>query len=275
MTTLFHVSDIHFGLEDRLALNWFRQCVDRERPDAIAITGDHTMRARTHEWAAAVEWIRQLDAPVTIEVGNHDLSYFNPIERFVFPYHKFRQIAGLVEREIDLAHIVLISLKTTARAQWRWNWSRGHVSPAALTETLEAVRAVPAGKKIFVCCHHPLVEVGTHGQALTKNGEAALTELADAGVHAVLSGHVHDAFDLIHPTEKGPIRMIGAGTLSHRVRTTPPSFNEIRIDADRVEVIVRNLEHRKTEKMQIEDVPADAEPPHEPSDPVAPVAAQS
>ena len=50
---LFHVSDIHFGLEDRRALDWVAQCIAREMPDAVAITGDLTMRARHREFRAA------------------------------------------------------------------------------------------------------------------------------------------------------------------------------------------------------------------------------
>jgi predicted phosphodiesterase len=34
-------------------------------------------------------------------------------------------------------------------------------------------------------------------------------------VDAVLSGHVHDPFDRMVQTEGGPIRIIGAGTLSN------------------------------------------------------------
>ena len=44
--TLFHASDLHFGKEDRRALDWFADCVRSEKPDAVAITGDLTMRAR-------------------------------------------------------------------------------------------------------------------------------------------------------------------------------------------------------------------------------------
>src|SRR3546814_4621833 len=75
MTRLFHISDLHFGLEDRAALGWFADCVRRERPDAVLITGDLTMRARSREFAAACDWIGALDVPVTVEVGNHDLPY--------------------------------------------------------------------------------------------------------------------------------------------------------------------------------------------------------
>jgi len=49
-------------------------------------------------------------------------------------------------------------------------------------------------------------------------------------VHAVLTGHVHDPFDIEHRVDGRAVRLIGAGTLSERVRTHPPSFNEIAID---------------------------------------------
>ena len=43
--TLFHLSDIHFGLEDRRALEWVETCITGQAPRAIAVTGDFTMRA--------------------------------------------------------------------------------------------------------------------------------------------------------------------------------------------------------------------------------------
>jgi len=273
MTRLFHISDIHFGLEDPRALAWLVDCVAREKPDAIALTGDLTMRARHREFAAACRWISALPVPVTVEVGNHDLPYFNPIERFFDPYRRFRAIEHVVERPLDLPGIAVIPLKTTARAQWRFNWSKGHVGKGALADCLAQIDALPPGTRALVACHHPLVEAGTKGNALTRNGSRALAELARRGVAAVLSGHVHDAFDLIHPTPEGPVRMIGAGTLSLRTRSTPPSFNDLRIDGADIHVTVRNLEAVPTPAMQIEDVPENALPPRQPGEPVAPVGA--
>ena len=74
-------------------------------------------------------------------------------------------------------------------------------------------------------------------------------------------------------TAAGPIRMIGAGTLSRRIRSTPPSFNDLTIQGAAIDVRVRNLDHVPTPDMQIDDVPPDALPPREPGEPVAPVAA--
>src|SRR6187399_2985768 len=223
---LFHLSDIHFGLEDNRALDWVQQEIAERRPQAVAITGDLTMRARHREFAAACRWIRALEAPVTVEIGNHDMPYFNLVERFLDPYRRFRAIEGLVEREIELPGIAIVPLKTAVRAQPRLNWSKGWVSRSALRKCLAAIDALPAGTKALVAVHHPLREVGTKGTALTYNGFKALCALAKRPVLAVLSGHVHDPFDIMEETLDGPVRMIGAGTLSLRLRSTPPSFNE-------------------------------------------------
>src|SRR3546814_19157079 len=103
------------------------------------------MRARSREFAAACDWIGALDVPVTVEVGNHDLPYFNPVERFFFPYRRIRGIERLVERELDLPGVGVVPLKTTARAQWRLAWSTGWVTGHALEKTLAAIDAVPPG----------------------------------------------------------------------------------------------------------------------------------
>lgn len=269
---LFHLSDIHFGLEDRVALDWVRREIATTRPDAVVITGDHTMRARHHEFAAATRWITALEVPVTISIGNHDMPYFNPIERFATPYKRFEGMKALVEREIDLPGLAIVPLKTVRRWQPRLNWSKGWVTPQALDRCLAALDALPAGTRALVAVHHPLREVGTHGTALTRHGEDALRELAKRRVLGVLSGHVHDAFDIAEPTSEGPVRMIGAGTLSQRVRSTPPGFNELVWDGARLEVAVRNLEQVSTPDMMIKDVPENAMPPRTPDEPVAPVA---
>ena len=270
-TLLFHVSDIHFGLEDDRALDWVVQEIVEKRPAAVAITGDLTMRARHREFAAACRWIQALDVPVTVEVGNHDLPYFNLIERFTAPYQRFQAIQALVERKVELPGLAIVPLKTVRRWQPRWPWSHGWVTERALERTLTMIDRLPKGTKALVACHHPLVEAGTRGKAWTHGGDHALAELARRGVLATLSGHVHDAFDIVSETPHGPMRMIGAGTLSQRIRSTPQSFNEITWDGERINVRVRSIADVPTEAMQVKQVPEDAMPPREPDEPVAPV----
>lgn len=230
MTRLFHVSDVHFGREDREAIDWFGARVREEQPDAVIMTGDLTMRARREEYVAAAKWLQALDRPVTVEVGNHDLPYFNLWARFVTPYKRYRTLERMIEKPLDVKGVAVVPLKTTARFQWRLNWSKGYVSTRALQESLALVEAVPAGDLVFVACHHPLVEGGTRMSSQTHRGPEALSALAEAGAHAVLTGHVHDPFDIEHREGEHVVRLIGAGTLSERVRAQPPSFNEIVVD---------------------------------------------
>lgn len=225
--TLFHVSDLHFGAEDRTALDWFAQAVAETRPDAVICTGDLTMRARHREFAAAAAWLGALAAPVMVEPGNHDMPYFNLLERFTAPYARYRSLRRVVHRDLALDGAAIIALPTIAPAQWRLNWSKGHVARADLAHALAGLSAAAGAGIRLVACHHPLIEADTQATASTHGGKRALAALARAGADVVLSGHVHDAFDLVVEAEGRPIRLIGAGTLSKRLRTTPPSYNRL------------------------------------------------
>lgn len=237
MTRLFHVSDLHFGTEDRAALAWFAGVVEAERPDAVVVTGDLTAFARRHEFIAAARWLRALAAPVSVEPGNHDLSW-NPVRRLIAPYARYERLERAVERPLTLPGVALVPLRSTARLQLRRNWSLGRISDPSLALTLARLRAQPDGMKTLVACHHPLIDMGTLTPGRTRGGAAALAALAAAGADAVLSGHTHDPFD--RPVEIGGriVRLIGAGTLSERIRATPPSFNAITV-GETVEVAVR------------------------------------
>lgn len=238
---LFHVSDVHFGREDAAAVAWFDALVASERPDAVIMTGDLTMRARRREFDAGARWLQGLQVPVTVEVGNHDLPYFNLFDRFFRPYRRYLAVEHLVERPLDLAGVAIVPLVTTARFQWRLNWSKGYVARAALAAAVAQVAAVRDDRLVFVACHHPLVEPHTRMSAQTERGTEALAALAQAGADAVLTGHVHDPFDIAHDVGGRTIRMIGAGTLSTRTRTTPPSFNEVRVADGRFDVVCRTM----------------------------------
>lgn len=241
MIRLFHVSDVHFGCEDKDAVAWFDALVKDEAPDAVIMTGDLTMRARAAEFTAASRWLEGLQRPVTVEVGNHDLPYFNLWARFFTPYHRFKALERMIEKPLEIAGIAVVPLKTTARFQLRLNWSKGYVSTHALQQSLQIAEAAPTGGIKFVACHHPLMEGGTRSTAHTRHGRRALEALAAVGCDAVLSGHVHDPFDLTEEVNGRTIRMIGAGTLSRRTRDSRPSFNEIRVDGRAFEVVPRRM----------------------------------
>lgn len=257
MTKLFHVSDVHFGAEDPAALDWFARCVAEEKPDAVVMTGDLTMRALKEEFEAGGRWLQSLGVPVTVEVGNHDIPYYDDLlRRLLRPYRRYTTVERMIEQPLEVAGVTVVPLKTIARAQMRLNWSKGRVSERSLAAALDQIAGAPKENVILVAAHHPLIEGGTTGTARTRGGAAALHALAAAGADAVLSGHVHDPFDV--PVERAGriVRMIGAGTLSKRVRNSPPAFNELRIEGKHLETIARTLSPAPAETIGVGRVTA-------------------
>ena len=242
MTRIFHVSDVHFGTEDRAALAWFAATVAAERPDLVLLTGDLTAAARRSEFAAACAWLDGLAAPIRVEPGNHDLPVYRPLLRLLDPYARMRRLIARYHRPLDLPGVTLVSLKTTARAQLRRNWSHGRVGGTSLALALAALRARDPQTLALVSCHHPLVDVGTMTSGRTHRGAMALAALAAAGADAVLTGHAHDPFDREWTGGARPIRLIGAGTLSERVRATPPSFNLVTVAGGALDVALRTMD---------------------------------
>ncbi|MBA4162513.1 MAG: metallophosphoesterase [Novosphingobium sp.] len=232
MVTLLHVSDLHFGSEDRDALDWFAETVQRDRPAAVLCTGDLTMRGSAREYALAQAWLARLPVPVALVPGNHDVPYYHHmVRRLTAPYSHYRALEAALTLP-DLPALALVPLKTIARAQLRLNWSKGRVSNKdldAATTALERQRDRPLR---IVMGHHPLVDADTASSGSTKGGKRALAALARAGAQVVLSGHVHDAFDMTIEADGLPVRLIGAGTLSQRLRSTPPSFNRLVWDGE-------------------------------------------
>ncbi|MGI4730293.1 MAG: metallophosphoesterase family protein [Janthinobacterium lividum] len=239
---LFHVSDVHFGAEDPAALDWFAACVADEAPDAVVMTGDLTMRARGDEFAQGGAWLSSLRVPVTVEIGNHDIPYYlDPIGRLVRPYRRYLALERMIERPLTLPGVTVVPLRTVARLQWRIDQSRGQVSDRSLAEALATIRAAPREDVVLVAAHHPLLAAGTTEGGSTHGGEAALAALAAAGADAILTGHVHFPFDTPVDRDGRTVRLIGAGTLSRRLRGAPPAFNELRIEDGQLTVRARSL----------------------------------
>nr|WP_298931813.1 metallophosphoesterase [uncultured Erythrobacter sp.] len=228
-TRLIHISDVHFGVEDRSALALLERAIADNPPDAVVCTGDLTQRAKHSEYADAAQWFASLGVPVVLDPGNHDMPYYNLWERFTDPYRRYRALKAKVGGELASDDVVLVPLKTTVRIQARFPWSDGVVMDDALSETLAQLAALKGDPRtIIVTAHHPLL--GPEGAAKnpTIRGEDAFAAIAAAGAHAVISGHVHVPFDEVREHGGHAMRMIGVGTLSTRLRHgAPPSFREI------------------------------------------------
>lgn len=249
---LAQVSDIHFGGENRDAVEAAARRIAEEAPDLLVVAGDLTLDGKTAEFDAAAGWLGTLDVPKLVAPGNHDTPFVGPAElsvRFMRPWGRFTDRFGR-EDGADWRGdgIMVTSLNTARAAQLRWNWSKGAVSRGQIRRVCEALNAAPADDFKVVVCHHPLMEVlGGPMTARVRGGVDAANHFVQAGADMILSGHIHLPFVTPIPFGDGKTQLVGSGTLSLRERGAAPGFNLIDVEADCVRVTALGYEHGRFE----------------------------
>jgi 3',5'-cyclic AMP phosphodiesterase CpdA len=235
---LAHLSDIHFGGENKHAVAAAAGWIGAHRPDLVVITGDITREGAQPEFTAARAWIDSLAAPSLVVPGNHDTPYFSLVKRLVAPWRRYDRHFGAPPREAHrLPGLAMASVNTARGVQLRANWSKGAISPRQVSGAIRALAVAPAGTLRVVACHHPLIEmIGGPMSGLVHGGHDAAVAFSEARVDLVLTGHVHAPFALPYPGGDGKTWAVGASTLSIRERGAPIGFNCIQIDDDCVTV---------------------------------------
>ena len=230
MGRVLQFSDVHFGVEHKRACAAAIDYAHQTPNDLILITGDITQKGYPAEFAAAGAWIKAMPTPRFVIVGNHDVPYWDVAARLFYPWKAFERATGHPAHDGEfISDTVMVRGVTTARGwQARPNWSKGVIDLDQTRRAAEALRAAPVGALRILACHHPLIEmIGTPMTGDVKRGDAAAEIFAEAGVDLITTGHVHVPFALPIDLSDRCSYAIGCGTLSHRERGAPPSFNEI------------------------------------------------
>jgi 3',5'-cyclic AMP phosphodiesterase CpdA len=240
VTTLAHLSDLHFGREDPRAVAAILADLDALAPALVAVSGDLTQRARRAEFERARAFLRRIAAPTLVVPGNHDVPLFDVPRRFLAPLGRFRAYVTP-----DLAPTweddeVLVAGVNTARS---FTWKGGRVS----LEQMEALRGVfcrgdPARLHVLVA-HHPFSPPeGRPREAIVGRAAAALAALSGCGLDVVLTGHLHREFtgDLAgHTVARAALALHAGSAVSRRLRGEANSYNLVRVRGPRVEVELR------------------------------------
>ncbi|HEY0925310.1 metallophosphoesterase [Brevundimonas sp.] len=239
MGRILQFSDIHFGCEHRRACSAALDYAHANTADLILITGDITQQGFPDEFDAAAEWIRRMPDPRFVIVGNHDVPYWSLAARLFHPWKAFERATGHPAHDHQfLSPDLMVRGVVTARGwQARPNWSKGVIDLDQTRKAAAALRQAPVGALRVLACHHPLIEmIGTPMTGDVKRGDDAALIFAEAGVDLITTGHVHVPFAL--PIQLGDhcSYAVGCGTLSHRERGAPPSFNRIEWDAGEIVV---------------------------------------
>src|SRR5687767_83793 len=125
MTTIAHLSDLHFGRHDPVLADVLVTQLGKTRPDLIVISGDLTQRARRSQFAAARDFLRRLPGPVLIVPGNHDVPLYDVMRRFLQPLGRYRRyICADLEPFFCDSQIAVLGINTARSA----TFSNGRIS---------------------------------------------------------------------------------------------------------------------------------------------------
>ena len=254
MTTVFHVSDLHFGWPAVPAqIEAIEQIIQDETFDVVALSGDLSQRARAGEFQRAAVFIRdaqRVSKTITVP-GNHDVKWWRaPLgvgikDKMYEKYMKF--ISRDLEPVLHVPGATFVGLNTSqgvTAGTLTWNVRDisiiGHIRPEQFEIAEEAFNgSAKADARVIVMHHNPVKgELSQrHGLKQTKK---ILGRFAQMGVDLVLCGHDHqESVHYIEHTIKGTV-ISTAGTVSNRSRGgRPSSVNVILIGAKTIDVTTR------------------------------------
>jgi 3',5'-cyclic AMP phosphodiesterase CpdA len=243
MTSVSHIpiriaqiSDLHLGGAMTLPaadLDAIVESVRQLEPDVVVVAGDLTTDGYDWEYEQAAAWLDRIEFPKLVIPGNHDarnVGYLLFERRIGDPNPTLRIELDLARAErLEATGITIVGLDSSEP-----DVNDGHVGRDRYPWIREQFRH-PHDVRI-VAVHHHLVSIpgtGRERNIVLDAGDLLLT-LLDVEVDVVLSGHKHVPFFW----GLNGMLISNSGTAgTRRVRgLSPPSWNELRIDASTVKV---------------------------------------
>jgi 3',5'-cyclic AMP phosphodiesterase CpdA len=232
VTTLAHISDLHFGrVRPEMALA-LAKSLRALAPELVVVSGDLTQRARTSQFRAGQRFLDRLERPCLVVPGNHDLPVHRPVRRFRRPLDAYqRYISPDAAPRYENDRLAVLGLDTTKS----WRWMGGGATRRRLERLRGDLCGLPPGRWRVLVTHHPVLPPPLRRP---KPWQAAVAGLArECGLHLALSGHHHRARTKAWP--RGGLLVVAAGaSLSSRLRTEANSYNVLALEPGRVVVSV-------------------------------------
>jgi 3',5'-cyclic AMP phosphodiesterase CpdA len=236
MASLLQISDAHFGTEQPPVVAALLALARQLEPRLVVFSGDITQRARTAQFAAAAEFVKQLPCrDIVVIPGNHDIPLYNVMARAFNPYEGFKRAFGEnLEPEFASEEFRVICVNTTRPKRHK----DGEVSAEQIARVSELLRNARREQLRIVVVHQPVHVIRTQDIENLLHGHIeAVRQWSEAGADIVMGGHIHLPYvralnDHIVGLHR-KVWAVQAGTaVSHRVRhEAPNSVNVLRYQA--------------------------------------------
>jgi 3',5'-cyclic AMP phosphodiesterase CpdA len=226
MTTLAHISDLHFG---RIAhpgiVESLVEEVNDDSVDLVVLSGDLTQRARHAEFEAARAMLDRLHPEVLVVPGNHDVyPWWKPIRRLTRPLERYESY--ITEDRAPTYRADGVAVLGINSAYGRTIKS-GRLTDGDLACIEEELGTVNGAFKVLVLHHHLTQIRALWKHDIVQRAQDALEVAAEAGVDLILCGHLHVSH--IEAVDVAPGRRIvvaSAGTAtSNRGRRSDRATN--------------------------------------------------
>jgi len=252
MARIAHLSDIHFGANDRRIVDATEVWLNANQPDLIIISGDFTQRARVAQFRAASAYLgrlRQAGHTLLVVPGNHDIPLYDVATRFLAPLHRYkRYISSTLCPWFENDEVAVLGLNTARSLTIK----DGRINRDQIALMHDRFDAVPPEKTRILVTHHPLFampigEGGELSEAVGRHGDAVKAACA-AGIRIALAGHFHrtyaeEASKMIEKAGSAVVIQAGTATSTRLRNDEPQSFNWIHTNGSadiELQVIVWN-----------------------------------
>jgi 3',5'-cyclic AMP phosphodiesterase CpdA len=261
VTTVFHVSDLHFGwpaVPEQIEA--IEHIIHESRFDVVAISGDLTQRARAGEFQRAAAFIRDARkvSKVIAVPGNHDVAWWKAPLGFGDKAKVYENYRKFIDRNLEpVLHVpgaTFVGINTAHGVTLRtltWNLRDisiiGDIRKKQVEKASELFAKSPAGDARVIVMHHNPVRGELSRRHGLKNTQKFLGAFAEMGVDLMCCGHDHqESVHFIEHTRKGTV-ISTAGTISNRSRGgRPSSVNVVDVGPETIDVTthVWSREHR-------------------------------
>lgn len=241
MFKIIHITDLHFGTEREGSINLLLNAIHSIQPNIIVISGDFTQRAKEQQFLMAQQFIQALPCKAICVPGNHDISLYNVVKRFLYPFTAYKKwINPMLYVQYQEGEIAILGINSVTP----YKPMSGYVTDEQLKLVKDFFSQYNKKIKIIVM-HHNLIRSERH--KIINDSEKIINVFAECGINLVLSGHIHAThIEKLRNNKQGqPMYVITAGTATSMRTIEPNSFNVIDITENQFSIIVKSLLHHE------------------------------